>query len=138
MSSNKTVANQNVQKQKMYNQNVICITTLVCNYSRFLKSNHFKICKHLKSRLFESHISNGLVFKLAIAIVSTIQKLDHLKSGCFFRISNSFRQNVSHLSGFQMVGLPDFRSYSKSRPFATQPLYTLSYPIVHAQAAEHT
>ena len=26
------------------------------------------------------------------------------------------------LSGFQMVGLPDFRSHSKSRPFATQPV----------------
>ena len=32
------------------------------------------------------------------------------------RISNGFWQNGSHLSGFQMVGLPDFRSNSKSRP----------------------
>ena len=32
-------------------------------------------------------------------------------------------QNGSHLSGFQMVGLLDFRSHSKSGPFATQPLF---------------
>ena len=31
------------------------------------------------------------------------------------------------LSGFQMVGLPDFRSHSKSRPFATQPFF---YPKI--------
>ena len=40
----------------------------------------------------------------------------------FVWISNSVWQNGGHLSGFQMVGLPDFRSHSKSRPFATQPL----------------
>ena len=30
-------------------------------------------------------------------------------------ISNVFTQNSGHLSGFQMAGLPDFRSHSKSR-----------------------
>ena len=38
----------------------------------------------------------------AIAIVPTIQKPDHSKSGCY---------------------CPDFRSNSKSRPFATQPSF---------------
>ena len=31
-------------------------------------------------------------------------------------------QNGVHWSRFQIVGLPDFRSHSKSRPSATQPL----------------
>ena len=31
-----------------------------------------------------------------------------------------FRQDGRHLSGFQMAELPDFRSHSKSRLFATQ------------------
>ena len=52
---------------------------------------------------------------------------NHLKTGLFkiwtfFQISNDFWPNGSHLSGFQMVGLRGFRSPSKSRPFATQPL----------------
>ena len=38
-------------------------------------------------------------------------------------ISNGFWQIGCHLSAFQMVGLLDFRSHSKSRPFATQPIY---------------
>ena len=46
----------------------------------------------------------------AIAMVPTIQNPD-----IFVRISND-------LSWFQMVGFPDVRSHSKSRPFATQPI----------------
>ena len=40
----------------------------------------------------------------------TIKNLD-----IFVWISNGFRQNGGPLSGFQMVGLPDFRFQSKSR-----------------------
>ena len=71
----------------------------------------FEIRKHLKSGLFEGQISNGLV--LAI---------NHSKTNVFDRFSNGFWQNGGHLSGFQIVGLPDFRSHLKSRPFATQPV----------------
>ena len=41
----------------------------------------------------------------------------------FVWISNGVWQNGGHLFGFQMFGLPDFRSYSKSRPYSTQPLF---------------
>ena len=41
----------------------------------------------------------------------------------FVWISNGVWQNGGHLFGFQMFGLPDFRSYSKSRQFSTQPLF---------------
>ena len=55
---------------------------------------------------------------IAIAMVPTIRKLDNL-----VLISNGFWQNCSQLSGFHMLGLLDFRFHSKSRPFATQPLF---------------
>ena len=38
----------------------------------------------------------------------------------FVQISNGFWQNGAHLSRFHMAGLLDFRSHSKSGPFATQ------------------
>ena len=41
----------------------------------------------------------------------------------FVRISKGFWQNGSHLFGFQIVVLPDFRSHLKCRRFATQPLF---------------
>ena len=41
-----------------------------------------------------------------------------------FWISNNFQQYGSHLSGFQMVGLPDIRSHSKSELFVNQPFLT--------------
>ena len=66
----------------------------------------------MKSELFEGWISNGPSFKcceLAIAIVPTIQNQD-----IFVWISNGFWQKGGHLSGFHLVGLPDFRSHSKS------------------------
>ena len=63
----------------------------------------FEIRKHLKSGLFEGRISNGLVFKW---------------SGFSYQPFEIRK----FLSGFQMVGLPDFRSHLKSRPFATQPV----------------
>ena len=87
-------------------------------YSGDLKPDHFE------SILFEGRISNGLVFKcraLAMAIVPSIQKLDHSKT--FLSRFNFFLQNGRHLSGFQMVELSDFRSHSKSGPYANQPLF---------------
>ena len=45
------------------------------------------------------------------------------KQDIFVWILNGFWQNGSHLSWFQMVGLPDFRSHSKSGPFATQLIF---------------
>ena len=94
----------------------------------------FKIWKHLKSRLFEGEISNGLVFKwfwlsngraLArpIVIVPTIRKLDHSKSGHFCPDFKWFLTKWGPVVCYQTVGLPDFRSHLKSGPFATQPLF---------------
>ena len=37
--------------------------------------------------------------------------------------SNRFWKKGGHLSGIQLVGLPDFRSHLKSGPFANQPLF---------------
>ena len=79
----------------------------------------FEIPKHLKSILLEGLISNDL----AIAIVPTIQKCEHSKSGRFCPHFEWFWHNGSQLSRFQMVGLLDFRSHWKSGPFATQPLF---------------
>ena len=86
------------------------------------------------SGLFEGRISNGFVFEWSGFCYS--YSPNHSKSGrfCpdfkwfltkwqpFVQILNGFWQNGSYLSGFQIVGLLDFRSHSKSRPFATQPL----------------
>ena len=51
----------------------------------------------------------------------------HLKTGPFkIRTKKSGFQMVKtrwRLVGFQMVGLPDFRSHSKSGPFTNQPLF---------------
>ena len=44
--------------------------------------------------------SNGRALAMAIAIVPTIQKPNHSKSGHFFQISYGFWQNSSHLYGF--------------------------------------
>ena len=46
-------------------------------------------------------------------MVLTIRNMD-----IFNQISNGFWQNDIHLSGFQMVGLLEFRSDLRSRPFA--------------------
>ena len=77
----------------------------------------------MKSGLFEGWISNGLALAMAIAIVPTIRKPDHSKSGCFCLDFKWFLPNVGHLSGFQMFGLPDSRSTLKAGTFATQPLF---------------
>ena len=63
------------------------------------------IREHLKSGL-----SNDQALTVAIAIAPAIWNLD-----IFVWISNGFWQNGGHLSGFQMVGLPNFRSHLKSR-----------------------
>ena len=82
----------------------------------------FEIRKHLKVGFQMVRFSNSPALAMAIAIASTIQKPDQSKSRCFCWISNGFWQNGSNLSRFQMVGLPDYRSHSKSRPFTTQPV----------------
>ena len=46
-----------------------------------------------------------------------------LNPDIFVRISYGFWQNVFHLSGFQMVGLLDFRIHLKSIPFTNLPLF---------------
>ena len=74
---------------------------------------------HLKSGLFENPIVNGL----AIAIVPTILKPKHSKSRHFFHILNGLRKNGRHLSGSQMIRLPDFRSHLKFGPFVNQHLF---------------
>ena len=74
------------------------------------------IREHLKSGL-----SNDQALTVAIAIAPAIWNLD-----IFVWISNGFWQNGGHLSGFQMVGLPNFRSHLKSGPFATQPFFNHS------------
>ena len=66
--------------------------------------------------------SNGRAITMAIALVPTIWKLNIGNLDFFVRISNGFWQNGGYLSRFQMVGLPDFRSHSKFRPFVTQRL----------------
>ena len=53
---------------------------------------------------------NTIVIK---TMVPAIWKLGHSKSGCFCPDLSGFWQNGSRFSGFQMIGLPDFRSQSK-------------------------
>ena len=65
--------------------------------------------------------SNGQA--LAMATIPAIQKPDHSKYRYFCPDFNWFWQNGGHLSRFQMVGFPDFRSRLKSGPFANQPLF---------------
>ena len=92
----------------------------------------FKIQKHLKSRLFEDKISNCLVFKG----LGYSYGPNHSKTGpfenpdIFVPISNGFWQNGGHFSRFQMVGIPDFRFHSESRPFANQQFFGLICPDV--------
>ena len=94
----------------------------IMNYSGDLKSDH------VKSRLFEGQISNGPVFKWLGFCNGYSYSSNHLKTGPF-KIQTFcsdfkwFLKNGSHFSWFQIVVLPDFRSHSKSRPFATQPLF---------------
>ena len=61
-----------------------------------------------------SDLSHGYVVP---TIKKNIQNLD-----TFIQILNGCWKNGSHLSTFQMIGLPDFRSHWKSGPFETQPL----------------
>ena len=60
--------------------------------------------------------SNGQA--LAMAIVPTIRKMDHLKSGNFCPDFLHFWQNGGHLSKFKMV-----RSHSNSGPLTNQSLF---------------
>ena len=70
----------------------------------------FAIHKHLKSDFLK------VVFKMVGPY--------HSKLECFcLDFKYFFLQNGGHLSRFQLVGLPDFWSHSKSIPFATQSLF---------------
>ena len=98
-------------------------------YSGDLKSDHSKSGNiqnpdFLKIRFQMVRFSKGRA--VAKAMVPTIPKPDHSKSGHFCLDFKWFRQNGNHLCEFQMVGLPDFRSHLKSGPFANQPLFDLS------------
>ena len=53
--------------------------------------------KSVHSGLFEGQISNGPALAMAMAIVSSIQKRDHSKSGHFCLDLNWFRKNGSRL-----------------------------------------
>ena len=77
-----------------------------------------------------SMFSNGLALAMAIAIHSPNHSKNRTSqnSDVFVKISNIFGQNGSHLSGFQLVGLLDFRSHSKSGPLATNLYVTIEIP----------
>ena len=75
-------------------------------HSRDLKSDHSK------PRLFEEWISVGPVVKGSGYNISYSSVPNHFKTVPF--------KIWTFLSGFQMVGLPDFRSHG---PFANQPLF---------------
>ena len=54
---------------------------------------------------------------VGIALVPTIWKLDHSKSGCFCSDIKWFLTKQLPFIRINMVGLRDFRSHSKSEPF---------------------
>ena len=71
-------------------------------FSQFLVREIEQLGTHKKYRLFEDWISNGMVFKgSALAMVPTIQKLDHSYPDTFVWITDGFRQKGGHLSEFQ-------------------------------------
>ena len=76
----------------------------------------------MKLGLFEDLISKGQLTARAkaLAMVPTIQKLDHLKYGHICLYFKWFKQNGEHLYRFQMIGLLDFRTHSKPGPFEKQ------------------
>ena len=84
-------------------------------YSGYLKFNH------CKSSPLE--VLGGLCFSYSQFENKIIQNPNIL-----VWISNGFRQNGSHLCGYQMVGLPDFNSYLKSGPFANRHFLTIWNP----------
>ena len=86
-------------------QRILLISTTYYNqlvlYSWYLQSDHSKSGNiwypdFLRVRFQMVRLSNGQ----ALALVSTIQKLHHLKSRLFVLISNDFWQNESHLFRF--------------------------------------
>ena len=66
---------------------------------------------------------NSWIIGLTVGIwYLTIQNPEIFEIQTFFPEFQMSWQNGSHLSGFQMVGVADFRSHLP-RPFATQPLF---------------
>ena len=82
--------------------------------SQFCTSRHYEYSGDLNSELRHCEYSGDLNSKLWIVETSDYIS-NHLKTRPF--------ETQTFLSRFQMVGLPDFRSHSKSGPFATQPLF---------------
>ena len=119
-----TVMNWKQEQSKGVHFGRIFVTVWIPErYSGALKSNLSKSGKYLKSGIFEGSISNGRALAMAIALVPTIWKQAHSKFRHFCRDFKWFWQNGDHLSRFQMVGLPDFRFHSKSRPLQPTPLF---------------
>ena len=95
-------------------------------FSGDLKSRNIWNLDFLKVRFQMIWSSNGRALVIAIAITIAIALITTIRNpGIFVWISNHFWQNGGHLFRFQMVRLLAFRSHSKSRPFATQPLLTI-------------
>ena len=86
----------------------------IWNPTMYSNSRNISNPDFLKIRFQIVQFSNGRAVAMAIAIVPSIQNPD-----IFVRIWNGFWQNGGHLSSFQRVGLPDFRSHSKSGPFTS-------------------
>ena len=83
-------------------------------YSGDLKFDYMKCGrKHLKSQLFKGRISNGPVFKwwgFSYGYSPNHSKTEPFKIRMFLsRFQMFFWQNSGHMSGFLIVGLPDFR-----------------------------
>ena len=77
-------------------------------------------------RIFWRYDFKWLGFNYGYSYGPNHSKTRPFKIWMFVTISHRFWQNDSHLSRFRMVGLPGFRSHSKSGPFATQPLFYYS------------
>ena len=86
----------------------------------FLNGQALAIRKRLKSGLIEVQILYGWALAMAIALVPTIRKQDHSKSRHF---CPDFKWFLTNWQPFVQIGLLDFRSHSKSRPFATQTIF---------------
>ena len=92
-------------------------------YSGDLKSDHLKSGNiwNLKSRVFEGLNSNDLVFKWS----GFSYGYSHSKTGPFkiWMFLSRFQMVFDKMAPICLDFKCPFRAHSKSRPFATQPLY---------------
>lgn len=97
-------------------------------YKYMMQMNWEKIRKHLKYGLFEGRISNGPVFKCSGFSIGYSYGRNHSKTGpvaiwtFLSKFQMVFDKMAAICADFKWLGFPVFRSHSKSRPFATQPL----------------